>query len=107
MLTALDRLAGALTPAPPGMTVPAIADYLGDDFTGWRTLARAPGDGRVDPWVRARLAELAELEGTWAAHAAARTADGAPFPGRAGRGHPPLAGHAAVTGAVLTGPSRG
>jgi hypothetical protein len=71
VLAALDRLAGALTPAP--VTVPAISRYLETDFTGWRALSRTPGDDRIDPWSRARLAELAGLEATWAAHAAGDT----------------------------------
>jgi hypothetical protein len=70
VLAAVDRFAGALTPAPA--SVPAVADYLADDFTGWRTLA-ATGDDRVDPWSRARLGELAALESTWAGHAAGDT----------------------------------
>jgi aminoglycoside phosphotransferase (APT) family kinase protein len=72
VLTAVDQLAGALTPAPTA-TVPAVAEYLGDDFAGWRTLSRTPGDDRIDPWSRAHLAELAGLEATWAAHAAGQT----------------------------------
>jgi Ser/Thr protein kinase RdoA (MazF antagonist) len=55
------------------VTVPAVAEYLGTDFTGWRTLAGTPGDDRIDPWLRARLPELAGLEATWAAHAAGDT----------------------------------
>lgn len=75
VLAALDRLARALTPAPAAImsTAPAIAEYLGDDFTGWRTLARTPGDDRLDPWSRAHLAELASLEATWTTHAAGDT----------------------------------
>jgi aminoglycoside phosphotransferase (APT) family kinase protein len=72
VLDALDRLARALTPAPAAR-VPVIAEYLGADFSGWRVLARAPGDARLDEWSRARLAELAALEATWAAHAAGET----------------------------------
>ena len=72
VLAAVDRLASALTPAPV-MTVPSVADYLGQDFTGWRTLSRTPGDDRIDPWSRSRLAELAVLEATWAARAAGQT----------------------------------
>jgi aminoglycoside phosphotransferase (APT) family kinase protein len=71
-LEALGRLSRALTPAPAA-TAPAIAEYLGADFSGWRALARAPGDDRLDPWSRARLAELAALEATWTAHAAGDT----------------------------------
>jgi Ser/Thr protein kinase RdoA (MazF antagonist) len=67
VLTALGELAEALTPAP--VEVPGIAQYLGNAFTGWRVLSRSPGDDRIDPWSRARLAELAALESTWAAHA--------------------------------------
>ena len=75
VLAALDRLAGALTPAPVTVrsAAPAIAGYLGAAFSGWRTLARTPGDDRLDPWSRARLDELAALEATWAAHAAGGT----------------------------------
>jgi aminoglycoside phosphotransferase (APT) family kinase protein len=71
VLAALGRLAEALTPAP--VTVPGIAQYLAEDFTGWRALSRTPGDDRIDPWSRARLTELAALEATWAAHAAGDT----------------------------------
>jgi aminoglycoside phosphotransferase (APT) family kinase protein len=71
VLAALDRLGDALTPAP--VKVPSVEEYMGADFTGWRTLARTPGDDRIDPWSRARLDELAALEATWAAHAAGIT----------------------------------
>jgi hypothetical protein len=71
VLAALDRLAEALTPAPA--PVPTIAEYLGTDLTGWRTLSGTPDDDRIDSWSRARLAELAGLEATWAAHAAGTT----------------------------------
>jgi aminoglycoside phosphotransferase (APT) family kinase protein len=71
VLAALDRLAVTLTPAP--VQVPSIGQYLETDFTGWRTLARTPGDDRIDPWSRARLADLAALEATWAAHATGTT----------------------------------
>lgn len=68
VLAALDRLHQA--PVPARATVPAIARYLETEFTGWRTLAKAPRDDRIHPWARARLAELAGIEATWAAHAA-------------------------------------
>jgi aminoglycoside phosphotransferase (APT) family kinase protein len=71
VLGALDALAGVLTPAP--IAAPAIGQHLGADFTGWRILAQAPGDGRLDPWSRARLADLAAVEATWAGHAAGPT----------------------------------
>ena len=75
VLAALGRLASALTPPPAeaGLTAPPVAEFLGDDFTGWRVLARTPGDDRLDPWSRARLGQLAALEATWAAHAAGDT----------------------------------
>ncbi len=71
VLAALDRLAGALTPAP--IAAPTIAEYLGSDFTGWRTLSRTPNDDRIDPWSRAHLTELAALEASWAGHASGGT----------------------------------
>jgi aminoglycoside phosphotransferase (APT) family kinase protein len=71
VLATLSQLAEALTPAP--IEVPGIAQYLADDFTGWRTLASSPADDRLDPWSRARLDELAALEATWAGHAAGPT----------------------------------
>jgi aminoglycoside phosphotransferase (APT) family kinase protein len=67
VLDALDRLANVLTPAP--ITAPAITEYLGEDFTGWRILAQNPGDERLDPWSRDHLSDLAAIEATWAAHA--------------------------------------
>jgi aminoglycoside phosphotransferase (APT) family kinase protein len=71
VLGTLDSLADMLTPAP--VSAPAIGDYLGADFTGWRALAQSPGDERLDPWSRARLSELAALEATWAVHAGGTT----------------------------------
>jgi aminoglycoside phosphotransferase (APT) family kinase protein len=67
VLTAVGRLAESLTPAP--IEAPAIVEYLGPDFAAWRTLADGPVDGRIDPWSRARLGELAGLEATWGSHA--------------------------------------
>lgn len=69
VLAVLGRLAEATAPA----SVPAIGEYFGTAFTGWRTLSRTPDDDRIDPWARARLAELAALEATWAARAAGGT----------------------------------
>jgi hypothetical protein len=71
VLAALDQLAGALTPAP--IPVPAVADLYADAFTGWRTLARQPDTGDLDPWTRDHLGQLASLEPAWAAHAAGHT----------------------------------
>lgn len=75
VVAALDRLAAALTPVPEPVraAVPAIAEYMAGDFSGWRTLAGSPGDDRLDPWSRAHLAELAALEATWPEHAAGDT----------------------------------
>jgi aminoglycoside phosphotransferase (APT) family kinase protein len=71
ILGALDELADVLTPAP--IAAPTIEQYLGADFTGWRILAQTPGDERLDPWSRARLADLAAVEATWAAYAGGAT----------------------------------
>jgi aminoglycoside phosphotransferase (APT) family kinase protein len=71
VLAALDHLTDAVTPAP--VTVPSVAEYHRTSFSGWRTLAGAGGDDRLDPWSRARLPELAKLEATWAEHAAGDT----------------------------------
>jgi len=71
VLAAVGQLAENLTGVP--VEVPAIAEYLGDDFTGWRKLSSQPLDDRIDPWSRGRLSELAALEGTWPAHAAGDT----------------------------------
>ena len=71
VLVAVDRLTDALTPAP--IAAEAVTQRFAEDFTGWRTLAAAPHDSRIDPWSRARLDQLAELERTWPAHAAGNT----------------------------------
>ena len=75
VLAALDRMAATLTRSPAAVrpAVPDIAEVLGGDFTGWRVLAGQPDDGRLDPWSRAHLAELAALEATWERHAAGGT----------------------------------
>ena len=71
VLAALDRLAGALTPAP--ITVRSIAEMYARAFTGWRALAGSAGKDRLDPWSRAHLDELAALEPAWAVHSAGDT----------------------------------
>ncbi len=71
VLAAVDRLADALTPAP--IEADALTQRFADDFTGWRTLAAAPDHSGIDPWSRAHLDQLAELERSWPAHAAGDT----------------------------------
>jgi aminoglycoside phosphotransferase (APT) family kinase protein len=53
--------------------VPAVGDRLGAEFTGWRTLAASPGRDHLDRWSRTHLDQLADLEATWAGHAAGDT----------------------------------
>ena len=71
VVAALDQLADALTPAP--VPAPAVGERLGAEFTGWRTLATSPGRDHLDPWSRVHLDQLADLEATWADHAAGET----------------------------------
>ena len=71
VVAALDRIGEALTPAP--VDVPTVAERLGAEFTGWRTLAAGPGPGQLDPWSRMHLDQLARIEATWAEHAVGDT----------------------------------
>jgi aminoglycoside phosphotransferase (APT) family kinase protein len=71
VVAALDQLADALTPAP--VPAPTVSERLGAEFTGWRTLAASPGRDHLDAWSRAHLGQLADLEATWADHAAGET----------------------------------
>ena len=71
VVAVLDRLAGALTPAP--VTVPTAAERLGGEYTGWRTLVTSPDRDRLDQWSRRHLDRLADMEATWAEHAAGDT----------------------------------
>ena len=71
VLAAVDVIGEALTPAP--IAAPDVVEVFGDELTGWRTLALAGGDDRLDRWSRDRCEELAELEATWTAHAAGET----------------------------------
>jgi hypothetical protein len=66
-LAAIDRVAEVLTPALA--TIPTVAERHSDTFTGWRILARLPPDRRIDPWWRARVGQLAELEASWMMYA--------------------------------------
>lgn len=72
VLAALEVLSDALTPAP--ITAMSIVDDLADNFRSWQTIS-ADEDltGRLDPWARANLARLVELESGWAAAAAGET----------------------------------
>jgi aminoglycoside phosphotransferase (APT) family kinase protein len=65
VLRALANLVTALTPAP--IETVTIAERLHDQFKGWRILAGATGDSRMDlpGWARRHLDALAELESQW------------------------------------------
>jgi hypothetical protein len=65
VITMLEELAAALTPAP--IAVPPIAAQYASSLSGWRTLAGARGADSLDPWSRAHLDELVALEETWTA----------------------------------------
>jgi len=68
VLTTLDHLADALTPAL--VPVPAITDLYAGAFTGWRTLASRPAPSNLDSWTREHLGQLARLERAWSTYAA-------------------------------------
>jgi hypothetical protein len=67
VVAALDQLADVLTPSPA--EVPSITERYGNVFTGWRTLAAQPADGRLDEWSQRHLGQLAELESSWLSYA--------------------------------------
>jgi aminoglycoside phosphotransferase (APT) family kinase protein len=71
VLQTLDEMADSLTPAP--ITATGIIDELGDELTGWRTLAATPSPDGLDPWSRAHLDDLARLEADWERCAAGTT----------------------------------
>ena len=73
VLTALDRLAENLTPAPIAIT--SLAEQFGAAFTGWQTLASGPGSSldRLDRWSLDHLDSLVDLERGWPAQAGGRT----------------------------------
>ena len=56
------RQLGELTPIAPLRT---IAEHYGAMFTGWRVLAAEDRDAPMDPWCRAHLDELTEVEARW------------------------------------------
>jgi len=55
-VTALARLAEALTPSPVA-DVPSAADRLAEDFAGWANIAADPPDD-LDRWAAAHIDEL-------------------------------------------------
>jgi aminoglycoside phosphotransferase (APT) family kinase protein len=76
VLVAMTDLARSLTPTP--VDALAAGELHGTTFRGWRELADAARAGDddlagLDPWARARLDRLADLEAGWAAAAAGRT----------------------------------
>ncbi|WP_319462438.1 phosphotransferase [Micromonospora sp. RTP1Z1] len=56
VLTALETMAAALTPAAVA-AVPTAAEQLSYDFGGWRRIAADP-PADLDPWARTRLPQL-------------------------------------------------
>jgi phosphotransferase family enzyme len=65
VFAAIEWLAGLVDPCPVAGLEP-IAQTYGRTFTGWRTLAGAPGTGDLDPWTAANLDRLTALEAQWA-----------------------------------------
>jgi aminoglycoside phosphotransferase (APT) family kinase protein len=72
VLTALEQLSDALTPAPiPAMS---IVDDLAENFRSWHTIAADPAlVGRLAPWAATNLGRLVELESRWSAAAVGET----------------------------------
>lgn len=62
MIGAVEELAAALTPAPPGFA--EVRRTLAGPLSGWRTFAAEP-PGDLDDWSRRNLDRLAELEALW------------------------------------------
>jgi aminoglycoside phosphotransferase (APT) family kinase protein len=70
VLDALTDLSRLLSPSP--VEAPSVADYLGDEFTGWRSLHSAERGGEpaagatVETWgIADLLDDLVELESRW------------------------------------------
>ncbi|MBT0768852.1 phosphotransferase [Kineosporia sp. J2-2] len=64
VLTGLERLAPALTPAPP--QAPPLQETMKDDFTGWNAFAADPSRlDRFGPWPVTELDRLTALEARW------------------------------------------
>lgn len=68
VLAALEQLSDTLTPAP--IAAMSIVDDLAENFRSWHTIAADPALlGQLDPWARANLERLVEMESGWAAAA--------------------------------------
>jgi hypothetical protein len=66
--TELDRVLAAtvaLGDLVPRTPLHSVAQYHGEMFTGWRTLAAEAGDAPIDHWCRTHLEELAATEPRW------------------------------------------
>ncbi|MFI7602171.1 phosphotransferase [Actinoplanes sp. NPDC049681] len=72
VLSALGRLAAALTPAARA-GVPTVEAALAPLLTGWRQYAADGPPADLDPWSSHHLARLARLEAGWAAGTAGDT----------------------------------
>jgi aminoglycoside phosphotransferase (APT) family kinase protein len=64
VVAALEGAHDALTPSPAAHLEPAQRHYE-NLFGGWAELATARDTPGLDPWCRANLAHLAELEAGW------------------------------------------
>ncbi|WTW94714.1 phosphotransferase [Streptomycetaceae bacterium NBC_01309] len=65
-LALFERLGAASYPEAARPRVPPVAVSLGHLAAGWRQIAEEP-PAYLDPWARANLGELVELEAGWAA----------------------------------------
>ncbi len=61
VLTALEPMADALSPGPPGLVVPRLRDWIGEEFGYWRRLADE-GAGAGPGQATGPLADLAHLD---------------------------------------------
>jgi hypothetical protein len=72
VLRALEQAHDALTPGPAAHLEPA-QHVFANLFGGWAELATANDTTGLDPWCRAHLSELADLEARWPAAIAGQT----------------------------------